>query len=104
MHELGKLQIKATLTYMVQAGIRIKAPIVWNADGRAHPNGPVTVSDISESPEFVTLAIVHEGHRVTIEFQPDHPSGAVFTSAFTGIGNMTDMTVLRALTHAVSFS
>lgn len=98
LSELFHVQLNAILKYMDDKGIKLTNPYVWNVDGKAHPGPPVTVFDASVGNETVII-IDRDTARVKITWHPANPDSpnVNMDKQF----NLTHMTVLRALNHAL---
>lgn len=96
--ELFAVQITAVLNFMDNKSIKLTEPCTWNLDGRAHPGPPVTVFDVSVGAETVII-LDRDTAQVKITWHPANPDMPRID--FGKGANMTHMTVLRALNHAV---
>lgn len=96
--EFFTVQLVAILNFMDVKGIKLTEPYTWNLDGRAHPGPPVTVFDASVGNETV-IVVDRDTSQVRITWHPSMPDSPRID--FGKNGNMTSMTVLRALNNAV---
>lgn len=96
--ELFAVQITAVLNFLDKKAIKLTEPQTWNLDGKAHPGPPVTVFDASVGTETVII-LDRDTAQVKITWHPANPDSPKID--FGKNTNMTHMTVLRALNHAV---
>lgn len=97
--ELFALQIALIMKFMDDKDLKLTEPHTWNLDNKAHPGPPVTVFDASVDTETVII-VDRDTARCKITWHPATPDTPKIE--WDGAGGMTNMTVLRALNHALA--